>query len=185
LSPNDWINKNESPLYTRRKTPADEVLPGLLESYDVWHIRKYITAESSHSNLYGHVNAASVSLSTLVELHLSRTWRIIPAFTNVGDTLPFESNHNLDDDSVLANKTVHPDGTVQYDARWIWSQMRTNVDEQRKTLMWLPRFVQHNFRVDRDHYRRAPEDLLERFELHAQELELKEARLRDHIEIHS
>jgi hypothetical protein len=71
------------------------------------------------------------------------------------------------------------------DTRTLWPRLRTEVDERRSTLLWMPRFVDQHFDLKNAEMQAAYNDVKERFELHFKDLELAKLRLRDHIGIES
>jgi hypothetical protein len=163
---------------TQRDSQASLPVPS--EDLNTSLIRRYLATHGHDPSRYGSGNALFLSLAALVELHLSKPSLNEPFFTGL---------LNLEPGNIIRLKYYSGSSTDEHGLRvetsLLWSRLRTDVDEQRTTLRWMPRFVKTQFDVLQTELETALNELTERFELHSQELEIAETRLRDHIAIQS
>jgi hypothetical protein len=170
-----YVSTQEAPSTAVRNLSTKDISPSAHEDLDTWLMRQLLTRHNDSLTSVGASNALFSSLAALLELHLSTPSRNMPFFTGSGETLILR---------YYDRSTGNREG-LQVDTRILWPDLRTEVDEQRSTLLWMPRFVQQHFDLEHAGMNSAYKDLEERFKLHFQEMELAEIRLRDHIGMQS
>jgi hypothetical protein len=165
------------PSTDKHNLPPEPIVPAILEDVDTQLIRRFLTVHKDTFSSLGPSNALFLGLAALMELHLSSPSRNVPIFGESGDTLLLRYYGHPNDLGYVHHLRV--------DTRIMWARLRTEVDEQRSTLLWITRFMHQHFDLNHDGMEVACKDLKERFECHFADLELAEIRLRDHIGMQS
>jgi hypothetical protein len=139
-------------------------------------VERYITEAIEWKNQFGPGNFLCVCLAALLELQLSTApMNIFQSFPS-GDLqkLMRKYRQNLRSPADLAL----PVG--EYPNRG-WDELRLELDHQRHTLRWMPRFFKRHFKDRKEDLPAAFEDIKERFKLRVQDLEEVESQLRDQM----
>ncbi|KAF2114330.1 hypothetical protein BDV96DRAFT_600313 [Lophiotrema nucula] len=137
------------------------------ESAKACAIRRWLLSNSSKQP----INAQDILLNCLEAM---LRWQISEPPKSVPQYSDFDGRVSL---------RYAPELPMERPLRWMWQDLRGDVDERRKTLFALPTFVGNNFDTRDDDFKRRCVNLDNMYSQYVKELEVEEARLRDHIEL--
>lgn len=138
-------------------------------------VERYITEAIEWKNQFGPGNFLYVCLAALLELHLSTAPESI--FQS------FKSGHlqGLMRKYCKIRSSPNKSLPVGRYPDMGWGKLRMELDHQRHTLRWMPRFFKRHLDHSNGDLQAAFEDIRERFKLRVQDLEEVESQLRDQM----
>lgn len=155
------------------------------ESRAVWALRRYILAAAKSTESFGAGSFLFACLDGLVRLYLATSPKSVPIFHNHHAFDEYPGPKYFSDWSRIEGYRSEYIGLGSsnpiIEPRVLWRRLRGELDAQQLALTRLPDFVRLNFALGKGQPEGYFKELERMYKNHTKELEIAEARLRDHI----